>query len=160
MSFDPLLAQRAIALRDPITDDVAEVVIAKLLFLAHENPTSPIRLLVGSPGGHVSAALAIRDTMDHVACPVHVHVSGPVGGVAVVLVAHGDERFATQHTTFQLTPIVGGASPDIAKTEAILVDMLVDDTGQARDTILDDMRAGRSLTAEDAMRYGIIDRVA
>jgi ATP-dependent Clp protease protease subunit len=161
-----LLSERVILLDAPITDEVANIAIAKLLFLDSENPTTRAHLLLNTPGGHVSAALAIRDTIDDVSCPVHVHALKQVAGVAVLLLAHGvrGARVASPSTVVQLTAISspdGTASPsELERIEKIVAEMLASDTGQAFDTILKDMREMRSFAANDAREYGFVDRIA
>jgi ATP-dependent Clp protease protease subunit len=160
---EELLDRRTILLDTPITDDVANTVIAKLLFLAAENPTTPGHLWIDSLGGHLAATLAIRDTFDDV-CPVHVKGLDNVGGVAVMLLAHGTrgKRTATSRTRVALAPVELtkiASVDDITRSQAILVEMLAADTGQSIDVIRRDMAARRSFTTAEALAYGFIDRI-
>lgn len=161
-----LLLERVVLLDAPITDDLANIAIAKLLFLDSENPTTPAHLLLDTPGGQVSAALAIRDTIDEVSCPVHVHALRQVAGVAVLLLAHGvrGARVASPNTVVQLTAISSSdgaaSSSELERTEAIVAEMLASDTGQAFEKILKDMRGLRSFVVDEAREYGFVDRIA
>jgi ATP-dependent Clp protease protease subunit len=161
-----LLAERTILLDAALTDHVATAVIAKLLFLNDDNPTAPALLLLDSPGGQVAAALAIRDTIDHVSCPVHMHVLDEAAGVAAMLLAHGvrGERAASPNSLVTLARISSHerapSSSDLQRTEAVVAELLAADTGQAVETVVEDMRAERSFKADDARAYGFIDRIA
>jgi|GEM_PF-4119146 len=181
-----LLRDRIVVLDGVISDDTANMVIAQLLFLEAEQPGSPIHIYLRSPGGHVSSTLAIRDTMDALSCPVHVRTTGSVGGVALLILAHGarGHRTAIPHTTLTLSAIRSSdlsssavtagnhAAADAAvvkmrkpflaaeleRTESTVVDLLAADTGQRRETVLADMRADRAFTVDEAVAYGLVDR--
>lgn len=158
---DALLAERTILLAGLIDDELATKVIAKLLILDDEDPSAPAVLLLDSRGGHVSAALAVRDTVDDVACPVRVHALDEASGMAAVLLAHGrrGERTASPTSLVKLTPISPQESAEVERVETLLAGFLAEDTGQTQQTILRDMRAGRCFTPEDAREYGLVDRI-
>ncbi len=159
-----LLRDRIVVLDGVISDDTANMVIAQLLFLEAEQPGSPIHIYLRSPGGHVSSTLAIRDTMDALSCPVHVRTTGSVGGVALLILAHGarGHRTAIPHTTLTLSAIrssdSSSSAAELERTESTVVDLLVADTGQRRETVLADMRADRAFTVDEAVAYGLVDR--
>jgi len=162
VQFEDWLARRVVLIASPITARVAEETIAKLLFLESEAADVPLHLVLDSPGGLVAEAVAIRDAMDHVRCPIHVHVLKLAGGVAAILLAHGrrGERAAIADAKVMLAPLGHGSSAELAKTESLLADLLASDTGQSAATILEDMRASRVMSAEEALAYGLIDRIA
>ncbi len=159
-----LLRDRIVVLDGVISDDTANMVIAQLLFLEAEQPGSPIHIYLRSPGGHVSSTLAIRDTMDALSCPVHIRTTGSVGGVALLILAHGarGHRTAIPHTTLTLSAIrssdLSSSAAELERTESTVVDLLVADTGQRRETVLADMRADRAFTVDEAVAYGLVDR--
>ena len=159
-----LLRDRIVVLDGVISDDTANMVIAQLLFLEAEQPGSPIHIYLRSPGGHVSSTLAIRDTMDALSCPVHVRTTGSVGGVALLILAHGarGHRTAIPHTTLTLSAIrssaLSSSAAELERTESTVVDLLAADTGQRRETVLADMRADRAFTVDEAVAYGLVDR--
>jgi ATP-dependent Clp protease protease subunit len=165
-----LLAQRIVELRGEIDDRTATELIAKLLYLQHQDPAAPIRLHIDSHGGAVAAGLAIRDTMDDIKPPVYTHCPAKAQGVAVVLLAHGERghRTAATQATISFTPIAPGpnsptgatAQSDIARTETLIADALAKDTGQRIEQIQDDHAAQRRFDAEQARSYGLIDRIA
>lgn len=161
-----LLAQRIVVLRGEIDDHAATDVIAKLLFLQHEDAAAPIRLHIDSPGGAVASSLAIRDTMDDIKVPVYTHGLANVQGVAAVLLAHGarGHRTAIPQGHISFTPIttaegVRAVQSEIGRTEAIVTEMLAKDTGQSAQQIDGDQRVSRRFDAEQARSYGLIDRI-
>lgn len=163
--FSRLLKERIIFLGTQIDDDVANVVVAALLFLEDEDPKAPITLYVNSPGGFVTASLAILDTMDHVKPPVHTVVMGQASGTALMIAAHGERghrstlpagRYRLSRTTASL-PDTDVA--DLARTNATIVAFLAADTGQPEATIARDAERERAFTAEEARAYGLVDDI-
>jgi ATP-dependent Clp protease, protease subunit len=136
-----LLGKRIIVLRGAIDDDAANVVIAKLLFLQSQNAIAPIRLHIDSPGGAVASALAIRDMIDDLEPPVYTN---------------GRVSF-TPITSASGAPAAQG---ELTRTEAILTQMLAQDTGQSIEQIESDQRASRRFDAEQARSYGLVDDIA
>jgi ATP-dependent Clp protease protease subunit len=162
-AVEALLRERVILVDGVIDDDSANVIIAKMLFLDSEEPSSPMHLHLRSPGGHVSSALAIRDTMDALHCGVLTLAIGFVSGVACWLLARGarGHRAATSSARIMLTSVRGPDSTEhqLQGTEKTLVDMLASDTGQPAATILKDMRDQRTFSADAARAYGLIDQI-
>jgi ATP-dependent Clp protease, protease subunit len=163
LTDDELLARREVRLDGAITERSAEIVIAKLLFLADRDRTTPVRLTIASPGGEVASALAIRDTITTLPCPVHTHAEH-AEGVAVALLAHGarGQRSAGARARIAFVPLEPTRptpDTDVARTRRTVHEMLASDTGRSVDAIAADERARRSFTAEQARDYGLVDRV-
>jgi ATP-dependent Clp protease, protease subunit len=155
---------RRIVLRSAIDDTIANETIAKLLFFASQG-AQPISLWIDSPGGHVAASLAIRDTFDGLGAPVQTHCTASAGGVAVAILAHGADRTIAHHARVSFDPIAGGAgevvaeAAEVARVQAIIDAMLAADTGRPLDEIARDRAARRRFAADEAVAYGLVDRV-
>lgn len=163
--FSRLLKERIIFLGTAIGDEVATVVIAQLLYLESEDRHAPIALYINSPGGLVTAALAIRDTMGNVAPPVHTVAMGQASGVALLLLAHGarGHRSALSVARMALAPLEA-PRPDtdaaaLARTRANIAAMFAADTGQPEATIARDSERSRTFTPDEAKAYGLIDAI-
>ena len=166
--FAELLAQRRIVLRGAIDDEIATTVIAQLLFLASEAP-HPISVHIDSPGGPVAAGLAIRDSFDALGVPVRTHGAGNVGGVAVLILSHGEvgQRTIARHARVSLDSIISGdgggdvvaQAAELARTQAIVDRLLAEDTEQLSDDIARDREARRRFSADEAVAYRLVDRV-
>jgi ATP-dependent Clp protease protease subunit len=161
-----MLAQRMILIGTPITDDSANVVIAQLLYLEHEAPDQPAMVYLQTPGGQVSAALAIFDTIQKLRCPVNTVAKGEVAGIALLLLAAGrrGERAALVDARLRFTPLTATivAPTETAELEharRTVTRLLAEATGKPEDVVEADMRAGRSLTAEEGRAYGLVDIV-
>jgi ATP-dependent Clp protease protease subunit len=164
---DELLKKhRAVILRGPIDDDAAVQLVARLLFLQWEDPKTPIRFYIDSPGGTVTAGMSISDTMDELRPPVRTHCLTEAYGLAAVLLAHGAKghRSAFRDAEISLclvTPAEHAVKQDsnLVKTQAKLNRMLASDTGQTAETIDEDCRAARTFDTLGAVSYGLIDYV-
>ncbi len=166
-----LLRSRTVALFEPITPRSSRRVVASLLVLEAEDGKTPITLLVNSPGGSVDDGFAIYDTMRFVRCPVRVVCVGLAASAAniVLLGAPKGSRFALPSTRILLhQPSSGasGAASDIAitareilKTRARLNQLLAEETGQRLEKIEEDTNRDFWLSAEEARKYGLIDKV-
>jgi ATP-dependent Clp protease protease subunit len=137
-----------------------------MLFLESENRRRPIVLEINSPGGSITAGLAILDTMDRMKTAVHTHCYSQAAGIAAVIMAHGfrNWRTAVAGARFQLllssTPSSDSdALDERRRCDNILSEYLVNDTGRATTRVLGDMRASTTLTAAEAKQYGLIDHV-
>jgi ATP-dependent Clp protease protease subunit len=166
--FAKLLEQRSIAIVQPIFDDLANVVIAQILYLRHQDPTEQILIYISSPGGQISAALAIRDTMDLPGAPIVTIVTGQAYGAAILVSAHGvrGERVALPGARITLCATVDSRArvmPDhaaqLARTNALTAELIASDTGQSVAQVAEDMRANREFDAEAARAYGLVDQV-
>ena len=166
-----LLKERIIFLGGPVEDDIANLVIAQLLFLDSEDPEKPISLYINCPGGVVTAGLAIYDTMQYVRAPVHTICTGIAMSMGAVLLAAGaaGKRFALPHSRIMIHQGSGGFrgnTPDVfiqVKEMEQLVkttqELLAAHTGQTIDKIMKDTDRDLFLSPEEAVEYGIIDEV-
>lgn len=169
--YSRLLKERIIFLGSPITDSVANVLIAQLLFLEGEDPDKDIFLYINSPGGTVNAGLAIYDTMQYVKPDISTISVGLAASMASVLLAGGakGKRFILPHAEVMLHQPSGGAqgqasdieisANQIIKTRERLNRILADKTGQEYDKIANDTDRDFWLTAEEAVKYGLVDKI-
>ena len=169
--YSRLLEDRIIFLRDAIDDDVANVVIAQILFLAAKDPSKDIRLYINSPGGIVTAGLAIYDTMRFVKCDVATICIGQAASMAAVLLAAGapSKRSALPNSRILLHQASGGAqgqatdveiqAAELLRIRDLLVKILSDHTGKQKRTIQKDTDRDNFMSAKDAVEYGLIDRI-
>jgi len=169
--FSRLLKDRIIFLGDAIEDHVANLVIAQLLFLVAEDPDKDINLYINSPGGVVTAGLAIYDTMQYLKCPVSTICIGQASSMGALLLAAGTKgkRFALPHARIMIHQPLGGVqgqatdidiqARDILRMRETLNEILVRHTGQTMDTIRRDTDRDFFMSPEQAREYGIIDEV-
>jgi ATP-dependent Clp protease protease subunit len=170
--FSRLLKDHVIFLGEAIDDHIASVVIAQLLFLEAENPEKDIYLYINSPGGSVTAGLAIYDTMQYVKPDVATICMGQAASMAAVLLAGGapKKRFSLPHARVMLhQPLLFGLSGqatdidiharDILRLRLRLNEILVKHTGQPQEKINTDTERDFILEAADALSYGLIDKL-
>src|SRR5512140_688157 len=169
--FSRLLKDRIVFLGSAVDDFVANAVIAQFLFLESEDPDKDIQLYVNSPGGVVTAGLAIYDTMQYVRCPVSTICIGQAASMGAVLLGagHKGRRFALPHARVMIHQPLGGArgqatdieiqAREIKKMKETLIDILVDATGKNRDELANDIERDFYLSAGQAKEYGLIDEV-
>jgi len=168
---DLLLENRIIFLQGEIFDGNANEVVMKLLYLQSDNRRKDVHFYINSPGGSVTATMAIYDTMQIISCPVNTYCVGLAASGGAVLLAGGarGKRFALPHAKVMIhQPYgqVGGQVSDIEiqadeilKTRAVLNQILAEDTGQPLERIAKDTDRDRYLTAPEARDYGLIDDV-
>ena len=169
--YSRLLKDRIIFLGGPINDDVANVIVAQLLYLDHEDSDKDIYLYVNSPGGSVMAALAIYDTMNFVKADVATVGVGMAASAAALLLSSGQKgkRMALPNTEVLLHQVMGTAegqasdiditAKQILKLKGRLTEILAKNTGKSLDIIEKDTDRDFYLSAEDARRYGVIDKI-
>ncbi len=169
--FSRLLKDRIVFLGTPINDDVANVIIAQLLFLESEDPDKDIMLYINSPGGHVTAGLAIFDTMNYVRCDVATICMGQAASMGAFLLAAGakGKRFALPHSRILIHQPLGGFSgqatdidihaKEILKLRDTLNELLARNTGQPIERIRNDTERDYFMGAGGAKEYGVIDDV-
>ena len=169
--YSRLLKDRIVFLGGAIDDDVANLVIAQLLFLESEDPKKEISFYINSPGGSVTAGLAILDTMNHVKPAVATVCVGMAASAAAVILAAGEKgkRFALPNAEIMIHQPSGGAegmaadieitAKQILKIRERLNKILAKNTGQKLDKIAVDVDRDDFMSAEEAMKYGIIDKV-
>ena len=169
--FSRLLKERIVFLGGPIDDDVANLVIAQLLFLEAEDPKKDISLYINSPGGSVTATLAMVDTMNHVKPNVSTVCVGMAASGAAILLSAGQKgkRFALPNAEVMIHQPHGGAegqatdieitAKQILKLRAVLNKILSQNTGQPLAKIEKDVERDFFMTAEEAKKYGLVDKV-
>ena len=169
--FSRLLSDRIIFLTGPIDDATANVVIAQMLFLESANPDKDIHLYINSPGGSVTAGMAIYDTMQYIKPDVSTICIGSAASMASILLMAGTKgkRFALPHSEVMLHQPLGGCSgqasdiaihaKNILRIREEMYDVIVSHTGQEREKVIADTDRDNYLTAYQALEYGIIDSV-
>ena len=169
--YSRLLKERIIFLVGPVTDALANTVIAQLLFLEHQDPKKDIKLYINTPGGSVTAGMAIYDTMQYVKPDVHTICVGLAASMGAVLLASGakGKRSSLPNSEVMLHQVMGGAEGqavdiDIAarhilKIKDKLNQILVNHTGQSISKIEKDTDRDFYLSASEAKKYGLIDEI-
>lgn len=169
--YSRLLRERIVFLGGPITDATANLIIAQLLFLEHEDPKKDIKLYINSPGGVVTAGMAIYDTMQYVKPDVSTICVGIAASMGAFLLAAGKKgkRFALPNAEVLLHQVMGGAegqaveveiaAKQIIKTKEKLNQLLAKHTGQPLSKIEKDTDRDFWLSAEEAKNYGVIDGI-
>jgi ATP-dependent Clp protease protease subunit len=170
--YSRLLKENIIFLGTPIDDQVANLIIAQILFLAAEDPDKDISLYINSPGGSITAGLAILDTMNLVEPDIVTTCVGQAASMAAVLLACGKKgkRFALPHSRIlihqpSMSGLAGQATDidiyakEILRMREILNQILADGTGQPVDRISRDVDRDYIMEAEQALKYGMIDRI-
>ncbi len=169
--YSRLLKDRIIFIGTDITDQVANVVVAQLLFLKMEDPKKDVHIYINSSGGYVSAGLAIYDTMQWIGCNVNTYCIGQASSMAALLLAAGTKgrRYALPNSRVMIhQPLggVGGTSSDVMlQAEEIIflkgkmAQILANHTGQTLEKILEDSDRDFFMSPEDAKTYGLIDEV-
>lgn len=169
--YSRLLKERIIFLGEEVNEVTASLVVAQLLFLESEDPTKDINLYINSPGGSVTAGMAIYDTMNYIKCDVSTVCMGMAASMGAFLLAGGakGKRFALPNAEVMIHQPSGGAqgqateirivAEQILKTKKKLNEILAANTGQPLEVIERDTERDNYMTAEEAVKYGIIDAV-
>lgn len=169
--YSRLLRERIIFLGGPIDDNVANIVIAQLLFLENEDPKKDIKLYINSPGGSVTSAMAMYDTMNHIKPDVSTVCVGIAASAAAVLLAAGTKgkRFCLPNSEVMIHQVMGGtegqasdieiAAKHILRTKENLNKILAKATGKTAQQIEKDADRDYYMTAEEAKKYGLIDEI-
>jgi len=169
--YSRLLKENIIFLGGVIDDETANIIIAQLLFLQFENPKKDIQLYINSPGGSVTAALAILDTMNHVKNDVSTLCVGMAASAAALLLSAGKKgkRFALPNSEIMIHQPMGGAqgqasdieitAKQILKLKGKLNKMMADNTGKTISQIEKDADRDYYMSADEAKKYGVIDKV-
>ena len=169
--YSRLLIDRIIFLGDSIDDHMANIIIAQLLFLENQNPEKDIKLYINSPGGSVTAGMAIYDTMQYIKSPVSTICVGMAASMAAVLLAAGakGKRLALPNAEIMIHQVMGGvegqatdiaiAAKHILLTKENLNKILAKNTGQPVSKIEKDVDRDYWMTADEAKKYGIVDKV-
>ena len=169
--YSRLLKERVVFLVGPVEDNVANLIVAQLLFLESENPDKDINLYINSPGGSVSAGLAIYDTMQFIKPSVSTMCVGQAASMGALLLAGGaaGKRFCLPHSRVMIHQPLGGFqgqasdidihAREILKARERLNQILANHTGQSLDQVAKDTDRDNFMSAEDARDYGLIDAV-
>lgn len=169
--FSRLLKDRIIFLGVAINDEVANLLVAQMLYLESDDPGKEIMLYINSPGGSVNAGLAIYDTMQYIRCPIATICVGQAASMAAVLLASGEKgrRMALPNSRVLIHQPMGGVSgqasdieihaKEILRLRKRLNDILVDHTGKNLKKIQQDTDRDYIMTADEAVEYGIVDDV-
>lgn len=169
--YSRLLKDRIIFLGEEVNDVTASIVVAELLFLEAEDPGKDIQLYINSPGGSVTAGMAIYDTMQYIKCDVSTICLGMAASMGAFLLAGGTKgkRFALPNSTIMIHQPSGGAqgqateiqivADHIAKTKRTLNEILAANTGQPIEVVERDTDRDNYMSAEEAKAYGLIDGV-
>jgi ATP-dependent Clp protease protease subunit len=169
--YSLLLKERIVFLGTPINDQVANLIVAQLLFLSREDPEREIQMYINSPGGQIYAGLAIYDTMQMTPAPIHTYAVGMTASMGTVLLAAGEKgnRFALPHATVHMHQPMGGATgqatdieihaKEILRLRERLNEILLRHTGQSRERIEQDTERDFFMDARAAAEYGIVDHV-
>jgi ATP-dependent Clp protease protease subunit len=169
--YSRLLKDRIVFLGTPINDEIANLVIAQLLFLQAEAPEKDINLYINSPGGVASAALAIYDTMQYLECDVSTMCMGMAASAGALLLASGatGKRYALPHSRVMIHQPLGGAqgqatdieiqAREILHLKEQQIEILALHTGKSTDRLRTDMERNFWMSAEDARDYGMVDAV-
>lgn len=169
--YSRLLKDRIIILGYPIDDHVANLAVAQMLFLEAEDPEKDINLYINSPGGSVTAGMAIYDTMQYIRCDVTTICVGEAASMAALLLAGGKKgkRYALPHSTVMLHQPLGGVegpaadieirSKEIVRIKRMINSILQKHTGQKLEKIEKDTDRDFFMPAEQALEYGIIDKI-
>ena len=170
-AYPCLLKDRIIFLTGPITDEVSHDVIAQLLILESENPDNDIHLYINSPGGSVTAGMAIYDTMQYIKPDVSTICVGLAASMASILLMAGKKgkRYALPHSEIMIHQPLGGyvgQASDIAihannllRIREEMYDVIIKHTGKMKESVVADTDRDNFLTAKEALAYGIIDKI-
>lgn len=169
--YSRLLKERVIFLVGPVDDHVANVIVAQLLFLESENPDKDISFYINSPGGSVTAGLAVYDTMQFISCDVSTMCIGQAASMGALLMTGGakDKRFCLPHSRMMIHQPLGGvqgqaADIEIHAKEILLIrdrlnKIMATHTGQSLDAIAKDTDRDNFMSGEESVAYGLIDEV-
>jgi len=169
--YSLLLKERIVFLGTPINDQVANLIVAQLLYLNGDDPNQPINMYINSPGGSIYAGLAIYDTMQMITAPVATYAVGVTASMGTVLLASGakGKRYALPHATIHMHPAGGGArgytqdveivARELLRLQRRMHEVLSHHTGQTIQRIARDFDRDRYLDALAAKEYGLVDEV-
>ena len=169
--YSRLLKERVIFLVGPVDDHVANVIVAQLLFLESENPDKDISFYINSPGGSVTAGLAIYDTMQFISCDVSTMCIGQAASMGALLMTGGakDKRFCLPHSRMMIHQPLGGVQGqatdiEIHAKEILLIrdrlnKIMADHTGRSLEEIATDTDRDNFMSGEESVAYGLIDKV-
>ena len=169
--FSRLLKDRIIFVDGEINDATADLIVAQILFLESENPEKDISIYINSPGGSVTAGLAIYDTMQYVKCPIQTICMGQAASMGAFLLAGGSKgkRYALPSSRVMIHQPWGGVegqesdicihAKEIIRLKNLTIKYFAEHTGKSEEQVAKDMERDFFMTADEALEYGIIDKV-
>ena len=169
--FSRLLKDRIVFIDGEINDAMADLVVAQILFLESENPEKDISIYINSPGGAVTAGLAIYDTMKYVKCDIQTICMGQAASMAAILLAGGTKgkRYALPSSRVMIHQPRGGVegqesdisilAKEIIRLKKLSIEYLAKDTGKTTDKIAEDIERDFFMSAQEAADYGVIDQI-
>lgn len=169
--YSRLLKDRIVLIGEEITDHLANIVIAQLLFLMTDDPKKDIQIFINSPGGYITAGLAIYDTMRFLGCDVNTYCIGQAASMGALLLAAGTKgkRKALPHSRIMIHQPSGGIfgtsadirlqADEILRMKEAMAQILSECSGQTKDKILQDCDRDFFMSPEEAIKYGLIDEV-
>jgi ATP-dependent Clp protease protease subunit len=169
--YSLLLRERIIFLGTPINDQIANLIVAQLLYLNREDPDREIQMFINSPGGIIYSGLAIYDTMQHITAPVSTWAVGVTASMGTVLLAAGakGQRYALPHATVHMHQAHGGSQGytsdveiqyrEMKRQQDLLFGIISKHTGQSINRVADDFERDRWMDATMAKEYGIVDEI-
>lgn len=169
--YSRLLNDRIVMLCDEVNDTTASLVVAQLLYLEAQDPDKDISLYINSPGGSVTAGMAIYDTMNYIKCDVSTICIGMAASMGAFLLSSGakGKRYALPNARIMIHQPLGGAqgqstdiqiqAREIQRIREVINDILVESTGKDRETVVQDTERDNFMTAEEAKAYGLVDEV-
>lgn len=169
--FSRLLEDRIIFVGGGIHDDMSHVIVAQLLYLEAQDPKKDIAMYINSPGGVITAGLAIYDTMQHIQCDVSTICVGQAASMGTILLSGGKKgkRFALPNSRIHMHQPLGGAegqasdieitAREILRLKEMLTQMLTENTGQDRERVEKDTDRDYYMSAAEAVEYGLVDKV-
>ena len=169
--YSRLLKERIIFLGTPINDEVANNVMAQMIFLEYENPEKDITLYINSPGGYVSAGLAIYDTMQYVKCDIQTICIGQACSMGALILAGGTvgKRYSLPSSRIMIHQPSGGVrgqesditvqAKELLRIKKLSIEFLAEKTGKSYEQVAKDIERDFYMTATEAKEYGIVDKV-
>ena len=169
--FSRLLKDRIVFIDGEINDTMADLIVAQILFLESENPDKDISIYINSPGGSVTAGLAIYDTMKYVKCDIQTICMGQAASMAAILLAGGTKgkRYALQSSRIMIHQARGGVegqesdisilAKEIIRLKKLSIEYLSNDTGKSVEKIAEDIERDFFMSAQEGKDYGIVDHV-
>jgi ATP-dependent Clp protease protease subunit len=169
--YSRLLKDRIIFLQGVVDDDSANLIVAQMLFLQFDDPKMDIHLYINSPGGSVTAGMAVYDTMHYITCDVATYCIGMAASMGATLLAAGTKgkRHALPHAEVMIHQVLGGArgpatdmlirTKNLIRTKRTMNELLAKHTGQPLERIEKDTDRDNFMTAKEAMEYGLVDQV-
>jgi ATP-dependent Clp protease protease subunit len=167
--YSRLLKERIVFVLGQVEDNMANSIVSQLLYLEADDAQKPIHLYINSPGGSVTAGLAIYDTMNSITCPVYTYVMGQACSMGAFLLSAGDKRFAMRSARIMIHQPLGGYQgqatdmeihmEEMLRLKVFLNEVLADNTGHTYQQIVDSTERDNFMSAVEAKQFGLVDEV-